>query len=191
MGNTIKIISDQLARIFRHIIPGILIVGAARIAHPDWFSNLSVDSWPPLLMLAAIAIAVGNVWYVFHRYALHQLIDWVLFFLRPGSSSYSNFLQQSIENHFKADNEETELRDHIRLWSSQIILMLISAEVLLLFSLWNNESKILDKHGEAFVLVSVVMFVFGFWQYYLCNTIDRETASNFGRKNNNAHKDNS
>ncbi len=193
MGNTIRVISDQLARIFRHIIPGILVVGAARIAHPYWFRDLSVDSWPPLLMLAAIAIAVGNVWYVLHRYTVHQLIDLGIFLCckkkcknlnKRICCDYTEYIQVSIENAVKAKEKAPELRNHFDLRSSQIILMFITAEILLVFS-WRPEPCTLFEQYLCLIRTcGIIIFILALWQYIMCNTMDSRTANKYSKQYN-------
>lgn len=56
---------------------GILILGGAGTAHPQWFSWVAwgkPDPWH-LFILLVIGTVAGNTWFAFHRYGLYQLID--------------------------------------------------------------------------------------------------------------------
>jgi hypothetical protein len=75
MEDVIKQVSDALGRIFRYILPGACILIAARLSHPSWFASVDYSQSWQLLLLTVIALCAGNVWYVFHRYTLHQLLD--------------------------------------------------------------------------------------------------------------------
>ena len=75
-------IAHHLGEIFRHMLPGILMVAGARIAYPDWFDWVDLKSWQHLFVLGAISIAVGNTWFSLNRYGLHQLVDYFLYLIK-------------------------------------------------------------------------------------------------------------
>ena len=77
--NLIKQVGDELGRIFRHMMPGVSALLAARLSHPTWFQSIDYGNNWHLLVLAVIATLAGNTLYVFHRYSLHQLLDWLLY----------------------------------------------------------------------------------------------------------------
>ncbi len=52
------------------------MLGQAYIALPSLFIHFDLDSWRHLVVLATIALVVGNAWYVLHRYTIHNLIDY-------------------------------------------------------------------------------------------------------------------
>lgn len=85
MPDVIKAVEENLGRVFRHILPGILIIGAGHASHPSWLRSVNFDSPWHLLTLGLLALAVGNTWYAVHRYGIEQFIDMVLTgFRRPG-----------------------------------------------------------------------------------------------------------
>src|SRR5260370_32067837 len=81
----VESISNNLGAIFRHILPGIVIMGTAYVAHPAWFpppwSTWIVDlgSWQHLLVSSVVGLVVGNTWFAINRYVVHQLADYVLY----------------------------------------------------------------------------------------------------------------
>jgi hypothetical protein len=76
-GSLVKQIKQELESIFRHMLPGIAILIAASLAHPHWLDSYDFGNVWHLAVLAAIAVAAGNIWYVFHRFSVHQLIDYL------------------------------------------------------------------------------------------------------------------
>ena len=77
--NWVGQIGKELERIFRYLLPGIMVVGFARLSHPSWFRWVHPDSSQHLILLAAISLCVGSSWYVAHRYSLHQVLDLVFY----------------------------------------------------------------------------------------------------------------
>lgn len=67
----------NLEALFRHILPGGLIIGAAYAAHPSWFRSADLHSWQGLLVATVVAITVGNAWFVINRFSVHQIVDYL------------------------------------------------------------------------------------------------------------------
>lgn len=76
-------VTQHLESVFRHVLPGVLVVGAARVAHPSWFNSVRSNSWQDLAVLAVVAVAIGNTWFALNRYGPHQLVDYILYHCRP------------------------------------------------------------------------------------------------------------
>jgi len=66
----INAISSNLGAFFRHLLPGILIVGIAYVSHREWFSKFDPASWSHILILSIVALAIGNIWFSVNRYAV-------------------------------------------------------------------------------------------------------------------------
>jgi hypothetical protein len=75
----VQSISNNLGAVFRHLLPGILIIGAANVAHPSWFCGVDVSSWQHILVIAVVALALGNIWFAINRYGVHQLVDYFMY----------------------------------------------------------------------------------------------------------------
>lgn len=173
MAEIIKELVDQLSTIFRHMLPGLLVVGGARIAHPSWFAALKLaDVWQ-IAVLCAMAITAGNVWYVFHRYTIHQFIDWVIYCLQKRRAcGYIEWLSDLIDRRFKFIDSSPRLGDYLRFRSSQVILMFIVSEILFVLAFWHDSGRFFESHCRAVLLTSVVMFVLALVQYYISYTLD-------------------
>jgi hypothetical protein len=136
----VKQISDQLGRIFRHMLPGLSIICLARASHPSWFEDkLTASPWD-LAVFATIAVLAGNTWYVFHRYSVHQMIDWLIYcWKRKSIRGYTSWLANHIYKSFQLKKKNQELHEHISFRSAQIIFIFITSEVALLFS-WHAQN---------------------------------------------------
>lgn len=190
MAETIKEIADQLSGIFRHMLPGLLVVGAARVAHPSWFAALDLSKAWHIAVLSAIAVAAGNVWYVFHRYTIHQFIDWVIYwFQKRRVCGYLEWLSDIIDRSFKFGDTAPKLRDHLRFRSSQVILMFIVSEILFVLAFWHESGSFFESHHRAILLTSIIMFVLAIVQYYISHTLDMQAVERWTRQQKQREKD--
>ena len=166
----VKQITDGLSAIFRHMFPGLAIMGVAAISQGHWFpawSTLS-DGWH-IAVLGAIALTVGNLWYAAHRYTLHQLIDYCYYVREPGHDarflSYRNWLRKHIDDSFHVVGEDARLQRHVHFRSAQIILLFIIAEAVLVFSIKPDPHSIVFTYRWWFIGGAILMlFVWTFFQ---------------------------
>lgn len=184
----VKEIADELGRIFRHLLPGVLIVAAARLSHPGWFAGSSWGEPRYLMLLTVVAIMVGNTWYVVHRYTLHELINMALYHWvkKPPlfeSSGYPDWLAKLVHASHLFPPHGHDLREHIWFRSAQVIYLAILGEVLLIFALLQPDPcSFFGQHRWWLVGCGVVVLLFAFWQHFLTHKIDRHAASQLGAK---------
>jgi len=114
ISEAVKAITDEISIIFRHIVPGVIVLGFAYWSYPKWFVNLCFNNTMHIIVLAVAAIATGNFWYVFHRYSLHNLLDWFCWLARTGKyktsswGGYLTWLFQHIEDSYSLpDNKKS------------------------------------------------------------------------------------
>jgi len=153
------------------MLPGLAILGAAGISHPHWLKSLgAVDGWH-IAILAAVALTVGNVWYVAHRYTLQQIIDYVIYALRYRKfRGYSSWLGAHINKTFHISESDERFRNHVHFRSAQIIFLFIIAEALIVFSIHAEYGTPFNRHwlitrvaGIALLLwCAVVQFPIGY-----------------------------
>ena len=67
ISDAIKSTFNVLGEIYRHLLPGILIIGVAAISLPSWFDKLDIVKGEWFVILGIIALISGNVWFDFHR----------------------------------------------------------------------------------------------------------------------------
>lgn len=172
MTATIKDISDNLGRVFRYILPGAVILGLAYSSNPSWFKGVTLDDWWHLVAAAVVTLVVGNTWFVFHRFAVHQFIDYVFYkreYEGPSQEktgqrvSYADGLAQFVVVSHKISPDEP-IRQHISLRASSMHLMYITSEALFIFAYISSPGSVLQ--------VSFVGFVCTLWQNNLTRRID-------------------
>src|SRR6266550_8737091 len=131
-------IGKNLGAFFRHLLPGVFILGAAYLAHPLWFQRFNTYSWEHIVLVAIIALAAGNIWFSINRYGVHQLIDYLLYLLDcegPTKSAlwrYGHDLGHYVTKALKADMPAI-VRQHIAFRASSVLLLYTVAEASLLF----------------------------------------------------------
>jgi hypothetical protein len=177
MGEAIKQISDVLERIFRHLLPGVCLVIAAQLSHPSWFCGVDFRQSEQLLLLAIIAVSAGNIWYIFHRYSVHQLIDWAMYLLstnkpRPG---YHKWLIDHISGSFsRPECRGVEMR------AAQTIFMSMVCEIAFISACYHEQCSWFGRIGRCncpIAIVALVFFCCAIWQHYVLFNVDRKIVA--------------
>lgn len=177
--SVVKEIGDQLGGIFRHMLPGILVVGAARVAHPRWFAGLCLTDPRHLVVLAAIALLAGNAWYVLHRFTVHQVID---VFLCPTRKTYASWLAEHVDKSHRFPDDAADLGAYVRTRSAQVIFLFILAEVEFAFTCWPATGTFFARYAGFLKSTAALLFVFAVWQHYLSHRIDVYAVEQHGGK---------
>jgi hypothetical protein len=177
MEDTIKQISDALGRIFRHILPGACIVIAAWLSHPCWFPSVDYSDYRYLLILAIIATCAGNIWYVFHRYTVHQIMDTYAYWRNAHKiRGYRQWLIDHISKSFRLQADRSKLLDLIQLRAAHIIFMSIVCEIIIVFTCFRPEKDSwLGSLGcyRWLIAIGAVIFLFvSVWQYRVLFGVD-------------------
>jgi hypothetical protein len=187
--NVIKTIGDEIGRIFRHMLPGIGILFAAKTAHPSWFCSVHYDGGQ-LIVLGAIAVVVGNAWYVFHRYSFHQVIDSFCYFfskegvtvedVKGGRLGYLKWLPQHIARALHFGEDDKKLRNHIELRSAQVIFLFITCEVAIAFCIHPQDCTFWHRHPCWILGIAIFGIVCAVVQQYISFKIDVDFAGRYG-----------
>lgn len=182
--NMVKDIGKNIGQIFRYILPGVVVLSSAAIARPhsfkwliDWIEK--GDPWH-LVILGIIATVVGNVWLVFHRYVVHQLIDLVMYLIGlKGPSAgkrwtwgqYEDDLAKYVVQSHKIPQEDS-IRQHVNLRASSMHLMYITVEVGFIFPLLAEQGSFFYIYGPQIWLLSTIGLVATLWQDVITRRID-------------------
>jgi len=185
----VQTITDNLGTFFRHLFPGVLIIGAAYVAHKSWFpcpESHPWESWQHVLIAAAIALAVGNIWFAVNRYVIHQSIDFVLYRCgvkgpRKSGLGYFDDLGKYVAKSQCILEIPPQARQHVAFRASSVLLLYIAAEIGLLFSLWNEAGSLFAQYKLGIIIGSIVLFIAGIWQQIITRYIDDHIIE-FGRK---------
>ena len=179
----VKSIGNALGTIFRHILPGVLVIVAIAIARPYWFNKVDVAKGERLIVLGALAIMIGNVWFVVHRYAIQQLVDFIFWCCKVeggpkkgNGEGYGKGISSHVWNFFSAPNIPAKLRQHIQFRMSSVVLMYITAEVAAVSALLAEQESILTSRRWWVIVAAGIIFGAAVVQNYLTRHIEGRVA---------------
>lgn len=170
-------IGDNLGAIFRHLLPGVLAIGVARVTHPSWFVNVQ-PQWPSLVVIGVIAIAVGNAWFAINRYGVHQIVDFACWLVRsqgPARESgvgYLDSLAEYVKGALSNSDVPSRARQHIAFRASSVLLMYTLSELSFLAALWSEPCAITAGFVPELFFSSALLFVLAIWQNIITRRID-------------------
>jgi hypothetical protein len=191
----IQTIANNLGAFFRHLFPGVLIMGAAYLAYPCRFPRSHAwESWQQISIAAVIALAVGNIWFVITRYVIHQIIDYGLYSLRFKGPQKSECGYFEDLGKYVADSQcisaiPAQARQHIVFRASSVLLLYVAAEIGVVFSFCNEPCSLFAQYKCRIVVGSAVVFIAGIWQQIITRYIDDHIIE-FGRKADSTRKSN-
>jgi hypothetical protein len=169
----IEQIGNELERIFRYLLPGVAVMGFARLSHPSWFCPVHLDNSQHLAILAGIALCVGCGWYVVHRYSLHQFADWIFYCCGQGRfRGFPAWLAQHVTESGRSKANDAGVRHNIGIRSAHIIFMYIIAEAGLLFLIAPEKGSIFLQYQWWIRWACVTIFLAAFLQQWLTSKID-------------------
>jgi len=173
-------IAENLGALFRHLLPGALIIGAARITHPSWFLCFDSSSWSFLTVVGVIAIAVGNAWFSVNRYVIHQFIDFICWHLKlqgpakGDQDGYFDHLAKYVREPLLSQNVPERARQHVAFRASSVLLTYTLSELSLLAAVWSEGCAPTSGFRRRILLIVafVVLGIAGIWQNIITRRID-------------------
>ncbi|MBZ5593947.1 MAG: hypothetical protein LAP39_17035 [Acidobacteriia bacterium] len=178
-GGLVGEIADNLGTLFRHLLPGALIIGFAAVTHPLWFAGLGLKpEWPHLAITGVIAVAVGNACYAVNRYGVYQVVDY--FCWRAGSEGpakrgkavYLDDLTDYVQEALVAKDVPSRARQHVAFRASAVLLIYTMSELSLLAAFWREPTATISAYAPQFVIGSVLLGLIGVWQNVITRRID-------------------
>ena len=180
-GGVLADIAEHLSGIFRHMLPGILVVGGTRVAYPEWFAQLDLTSWQHIVVLGVITIAVGNTWFALNRYGFHQLVDYILYqFKSKGPARESGimdftFLDDLGKYTYKSlhtGGYSARARQHVAFRASTVLLILTVGELALVFAFFHSMSSRFEGKKGHMIVTGLTVLLFAVWQMIITRRID-------------------
>src|SRR5262245_15505876 len=136
-------LNPGLFALFRHLLPGAFILGAAFAAHPTWFVGVDTRSWQHITIGGVVALAAGNIWFSINRYGVHQLIDYFVYLAGsqgpapgPDGRQYVEDLAVYVAQSLGGSRIAPLARQHVAFRASAVLLLYTVAEVCFIFALW-------------------------------------------------------
>ena len=189
---TVKVLTSEISRIFRHLIPGVLILLVIYLSQPSWMYWVDICSCSHLIILSVLSITVGTIWYVVHRFTIHYMIDFLCFKLRrrikvrngvdnDSTAQYKKY-HEWLSNHIQKSlfhfNTKREVKEYIHFRSTQVHLLFIFSESLFIFTVLRETNSIIMYYEGVAILLSVFIFIIGVIQYFIGFNIDVDTVMN-------------
>ena len=181
VNDTFAWLKESVSTVFRHILPGILILMVCTLAKPAWFPPFDLQDSSSLLILGAIAMVIGNAWYVFHRYCVLQIVDWLAYYgrfqgqpVRGKENQYRVDLAKHVGRYFSSLPKMSPMGKHIRDRFSSFNFMFMISEVFLFFTVIADPATFLYTHRPQAYIFGALGLVSAFWQYLLVRVIDKE-----------------
>ena len=171
-------IRENLAGVFRHILPGVIVMGAAFAAHPSWFVVCDAWSWQHLTVMAVVALAAGNAWFALNRYGVQQVVDYVAYLFHspptatPQFGNYLTTVADHVTKSVTATRTPDRARTHVAFRASSVFLLYTVAEVGLLFSVKPEADTVFARNACPIRLVSGVVLAMALWQSVITRRID-------------------
>jgi hypothetical protein len=174
-------VTRDLVAIFRHMLPGVLVLGGGALAYPEWFENVDLKSWAHLVAVAVVSAAAGNTWFALNRSGLHQIVDYVLW--RAGSNgpartatsaSYVDDLGRYARKslHTASQDEYARAREHVAFRASAVLLILTVGELSVLFAFVHSSKSIFEGRAVHLLVVAAITLAIGTWQMVITRRID-------------------
>jgi len=181
INDAITSVRESVSMVFRHILPGILIIIVSTLSKPSWSSQLRTDNTASIIILGSIAMVIGNAWYVFHRYFVLQVVDLVAYYFnfkgqpsRVGRSNYRSDLAKHVSKYFSSLPKSSAMGKHIRDRFSSFNFMYIVSEVLVFFTIISDDASFLREYYSPILIFGILGLVSATWQYSIVRVIDAE-----------------
>lgn len=171
-------VTAHLSGIFRHMLPGVIVIGAAILAYPCWFNRVDFNSWPHLLLLTVIAIAAGNIWFALNRYGIYQVFDYFLYLFkingpsRGERSQYLDDLGQYIYRSMHTSEASARARQHVAFRASTGLLICTLGELAFFIGIYHSEYSSIKGYEWELMIGGIITFSIGIWQMILSRRFD-------------------
>lgn len=180
--DAVKYIGRALGEVFRHLLPGLLALGAVATSRPSWFEKVELLKEEWLIVLGVLAIVIGNVWFVVHRYFVQQIVDWLFWLCNAEggpkrSEKYATGVADQVWKFFSAPNVPEDIRQHIRFRTSSVVLMYITAEVTVVAVLLAEQNSKLALQKWWLLFGAIALFAAAVWQNYITRRIEGKIVS--------------
>jgi len=174
-------VTRHLSGIFRHMLPGVLLLGGVALAYPEWFGNVDLKSWAHLAVLAVISIAAGNTWYALNRYGFHQVLDYILWRARSHGPSRTSASRSYVDDlgryarkslHTPTRDEYARAREHVAFRASTVLLILTVGELSVLFAFLHSPNSVFRGRQLYLLVVAAITLAIAIWQMVITRRID-------------------
>lgn len=177
MREIVDWIREDLGAVFRHLLPGILIISAAYARRPSWFAAfVPQPNTEQLLLLAATCLAIGNLAYAVNRYGVLHFAEFVVYLVRNCCLvswvfplQYARSVYDEMNRFY--DGNRCKLQRLLRFRDAAAIYLLVASESAFFASY--KPAGFLAELQPLFWIVGVVCSLAGLWVYAVSRCIVR------------------
>lgn len=176
-------INEILGGIFRHMLPGVIVVGGIALAYPDQLCRIDLSSWEHLLVVAVVAVTAGNILFALNRFGPHQLLDLIFYTLgfegpaRKESWNYLADLGEFVCKSLYKDDQSARARQHIAFRASAFLLILTLSEAAFFFSFYHSDQSVFERHKMWLPIIGSAALVICVSQFIVIRRIDHSIVS--------------
>ena len=170
MASQLEDIRRNLSAFVRHLLPGVLVIGAFYLRRPQWFDAMMPAPSPwHLAVLTIVGLAIGNLLYFINRYGIVHGIEAIGFTLqvRGRLQEYASHTCNAIDNFYASD--PLEFRQLIHLREAAGHYLLIAGEAAFIAA-WDTDALFRELRWPVFVL-GLVCLITGAWLLYITRQI--------------------
>lgn len=164
--DVVQTVVNNFGALFRHLFPGVLVLGVARIIRPGWFGWIDTHSWPNLAFTGIVALTVGNACFAVNRYILFQSLDCVVYLWQhTGKAGYHKALAAHVADSLYLSNVAALADQHIKFRYASVLFLYTVAEA----------SAALAYYGYYRCELSTfcaLLIVGGVWQHAITRLVD-------------------
>ena len=181
----VEYVGDALGAVFRHLVPGVLVLGMTAAVRNDWvegFVSLAEKPrfiTPCLVALAVLATAAGNAFWAFHRYFLQQFVDLAFWGINTKGGplrkegKYHSGVAKRVAAFTNAPDSEG-LKKHLTFRNAGNTLLYTTAEIMIIGALLESTWSDGTKYGV--LIAGVVIFLGAIWQNVITRHIEGEVG---------------
>jgi hypothetical protein len=178
-GGILTDIAQQIAGIFRYLLPGVVVVGFVVAAYPEIVHQVDTKTWPNFALASVVTLAVGNTWFLLNRYLVDQIVDYVLWLFKhhgpPRTGpwfTYTDDIARHIVNSVQALPALRPLHAHVHFRSSAVFMLWTIGEVCFLASWFHAPMSLVAAFPLQLRLVGACVFVAGIVQMSITRRVD-------------------
>lgn len=174
-ANVVQTVVNNFGALFRHLFPGVLILGAARIVYPNWFLWIDTGSWSNLAFTGVLALTIGNICFAVNRYVIFQVIDYLLYLCGfkgcPAQShnGYREAIAAHVTDSLYLPGIAKLADQHIKFRYAAVLFLYMIAEVGFALA-WFGHHRCLS------LISSTLVGVGGIWQHAITRVIDQRAV---------------
>ena len=167
-------LNDSLSKVFRHVLPGMFILGFSYLSNPIWFEYFDLKNTNHLIVLSVLAIVIGNTWYVLNRYTIIQINDWIMTTKFRTNEHYHIWLSKHIVDSNSISEAYTNVKDVMFTKVGQLFFMLIVGESMIIITCFSSTNSIFQGYQWIIYLCGSILIAFSFWQIFLLLHMEQE-----------------